>query len=153
MTTIQTAQELQLLIEQHIDALRAIDHATLKHKPIPDKWSKQEIIGHLADSAQNNLRRFIVAQYEDNPTIVYNQDKWVNTSGYQQQPGNEIIELWFLLNKQICHILRNMNEEAAQRICTTSEPHPINWLAEDYNKHLKHHLHQVLDLEPFVYPQ
>lgn len=152
MTITDTAQALQSLIEQHIGALRAIDHITLQHKPFPNKWSKQEIMGHLADSAQNNLRRFIVAQYENNPTIVYDQDKWVNAAAYQHQPGNEIIDLWFLLNRQICHILRNMNEETAQRVCTTGEPHTISWIAEDYNKHLKHHLHQVLDLEPFAYP-
>lgn len=151
MTTAQSARELQTLIEQHIEALRAIPPDALRHKALTGKWSKQEIMGHLEDSAQNNLRRFIVAQYEDNPVIIYNQDKWVAAANYQEQPGNEIIERWFLLNKQICHVLRNMSEETAQRTCTTSEVHTIAWIAADYNKHLKHHLHQVLGLEPFPY--
>lgn len=151
MNANNAAQELQSLLEQHIDELRTIPADTLKHKPFPGKWSKQEIMGHLVDSAQNNLRRFVVAQYEDNPAIVYNQDKWVNAANYQDQPGHEIIELWFLLNKQLCYILRNMSEETGRRICTTGEPHAIAWIATDYNKHLKHHLHQVLDLEPFPY--
>jgi hypothetical protein len=35
---------------------------------------QKELIGHLIGSAQNNTRRFIVAQYEDNPVITYKQD-------------------------------------------------------------------------------
>lgn len=145
------AQELEALVQLHASALKKIPSDTLLNKPLPGKWSKQEIMGHLVDSAQNNIRRFVVAQYEENPAIVYNQDKWVAVANYQHQPSQPIIELWYLLNIHLCHILQNMTEETAQRLCTSSTPHTLEWLAADYVKHLKHHLHQVLDLEPFPY--
>jgi hypothetical protein len=39
-----------------------------------------------------------------------------------------------------------------QRTCQTESLHSIKWLAKDYITHMKHHLHQVLDLTPVAYP-
>ena len=122
------------------------------HKLTPAKWSKKEIIGHLIDSAHSNIRRFIVAQYEDNPTIVYNQEKWVAINNYQQWNNNQLIRLWYLLNNQVVEILKNTSAEIAGRTCFTNESQTVQWLAADYIKHLRHHIHQVLDLSPFAYP-
>ena len=110
------------------------------------------MMGHLIDSAQNNLRRFITAQYEDKPRIVYNQDKWVEINNWQQSQLSYLVDLWYLLNQQICNILENINQETSQREAESEAVHSIQWLAEDYIKHLRHHLHQVLELEPVAYP-
>jgi len=109
-------------------------------------------MGHLIDSAQNNIRRFIVAQYEDVPRIVYNQDKWVAIANYQQWDDASLINLWYLLNHQISVILKNTAPEMYQRQCQTDSLQTIEWLAADYLRHLRHHLHAVLDIEPIAYP-
>jgi hypothetical protein len=147
-----TADELKAIIDRHMAALQAIPEDQLAFKPSPVKWSKKEIIGHLIDSAQSNIRRFVVAQYEDTPTINYNQEKWVTLTGYQQCDSLSLIRLWYLLNWQISEILKNMSPEAAQQTCMTQELHTLEWLANDYIKHLLHHLNQVLELEPVPYP-
>ena len=146
------AAELEKLINQHLSALFVVAEDEMCFKASPAKWSKKEILGHLIDSAQNNIRRFIVAQYEDQPAIIYNQDKWVSITGYQQYDTSELVNLWYLLNKHIVAILKNTSAEQGRRLCQTREPHTIEWLAIDYIKHLKHHIHQVLDLEPVAYP-
>jgi hypothetical protein len=146
------AKDLETTISQYYPVLKSLDESRLAHKPSPSKWSKKEVIGHLTDSAQSNIRRFIVAQYEKIPTITYNQDKWVAIAGYQQWNSNDLIDLWYLLNRQICEILKNTSAETAQRQCMTEELHTIEWLAKDYIKHLKHHMHQVLELGPVAYP-
>ena len=146
------ASELKTLIDDYAEQLNAIPEAEFYEKPLPQKWSKKEIVGHLIDSAQNNIRRFIVAQYEDTPTIVYNQDKWVALSNYQNMESKLVIQLWYLLNKQIVSILENITDEAAQRTSKSEEVHTIQWLAEDYTRHLKHHIHLGLQLEPVPYP-
>jgi hypothetical protein len=148
---LSTASKLETLINDYLPQLKNISEDKLSYKPLPAKWSKKEIVGHLIDSAQNNIRRFIVAQYEDNPMIRYDQDKWVAITNYQHMDPSLIIELWYLLNKQISSILQNTTKEAAQRTSKTEDIHTIEWLAEDYIRHLKHHMHQVLELEPFVY--
>ena len=147
-----TASKLEALLNDYLKQLNAVSEEQFSKKPSPIKWSKKEIIGHLIDSAQNNIRRFIVAQYEDNSLIKYNQDKWVVINNYQHTDSSFLIQLWYLLNKQIIGILQNTTAETAQRTCSTGDIHTLEWLAEDYIKHLKHHVHQVLELEPVAYP-
>jgi hypothetical protein len=146
------ATELQTLIDLYLPLVSGLAYDELDFKPSPAKWSKKEIIGHLIDSAQNNLRRFIVSQYEETPAISYDQDKWVSINDYQRSETADLINLWYLLNKQIVFVLRNTLEEMAKRTCKTKEIYTIEWLAKDYIKHLKHHIHQVIDLEPVAYP-
>jgi hypothetical protein len=145
------ASELNSIIDKHLSALQFISEEKSTFKPSPAKWSKKEILGHLTDSAQNNIRRFIVAQYEDRPKITYNQDKWVMITNYQDYSLPDLISLWYLLNKHICHILRSIAPGVGERECQTENLHSIQWLAQDYIRHLLHHLHQVLDLEAVPY--
>ena len=146
------ANELEQLLARHLTALQFLPENEMVHKPSPAKWSKKEILGHLIDSAQSNIRRFVVAQYEDIPVISYNQDKWVSIVNYQEWETMDLINLWYLLNKQVCAILKNTSGEMAERKCRTEELHTIQWLAMDYLKHLRHHIHQVLELETLAYP-
>ena len=144
--------EIKACIELHLPLIMAVPESEMSVKPSPSRWSKKEIIGHMIDSAQNNIRRFIVAQYEHEPKIVYNQDSLVAATGYQHYNLDELIQLWFLINKHLCCIIKNIPEEMLDRKCMTEEAHSLKWLAEDYLKHLRHHMHQVLDLEPIPYP-
>lgn len=147
-----TASELLLVINEYLPKLKTLDEGEAALKPSPSKWSKKEITGHLIDSAQNNLRRFIVAQYEDNPEILYKQDDWVRINSYQSYSLTDLINLWYLLNKQIVTVLSNTTEQILQRTSKTDALHTIDWLAKDYIKHTKHHLHKILDLLDFAYP-
>ena len=70
-----TVEHLEKIVQSYYRRLGSISEQEYMRKPNPDKWSKKEILGHLVDSAQNNTRRFIVAQYEENPRIGYDQDK------------------------------------------------------------------------------
>lgn len=147
----EIASKLNKVIDEYSPSLRTISDETFHFKPSPAKWSKKEILGHLVDSAQNNIRRFIVGQYDERPKIVYNQDKWVAVSNYQQYQMTDLIELWDGLNRHICHLLRFMPDEMSKCEVETEQVHNLRWLAEDYIRHLLHHLHQVLDLEPVPY--
>jgi hypothetical protein len=104
------ASELKTTINEYLPQLNKLDEDASSVKPLPNKWSKKEIIGHLIDSAQNNIRRFVVAQYEDNPEIKYRQDDWVRINNYQSYSLTDLIDLWYLLNKQIVSILSNSSE-------------------------------------------
>lgn len=146
------ALELDTILNKTFPQLNQLSEERVSIKPEPGKWSKKELIGHLIDSAQNNIRRFITAQYEDSPRIVYKQDDWVMINRYQLYEWNELIQLWYFQNRQIVYILQNLPQDAGNRICQTEAIHTIEWLASDYIRHLQHHLHQVLELEPVPYP-
>ena len=142
-------QELNELVAEYTAKFSAINDSDFSKKPLPTKWSKQELVGHLIDSAQNNLRRFIVTQYESQPPkIVYNQDFWVNANNYQQMRKEEVITLWKLINDRICAVLKSMPESNYIKQSNTGNTevqlHSLQWLAEDYIRHMKHHLNQII---------
>lgn len=116
-------------------------------RPAPGKWSKQEILGHLIDSAINNLKRFTDAQYFPQPYTVirYNQDELVVINGYQQLPLDQLLLLWSALNKQVLQVISNIPaEKLSYTIITPSgDARTIEWLAIDYVDHMEHHLKQV----------
>lgn len=153
----KTIAELREIVQDFSQRMNAISPQAFSEKPSPSKWSRQEVVGHLIDSAQNNLRRFIVGQYEDKPKIIYDQDQWVLLNQYQQMKQAEIILLWRLQNERICAVLESMPIENYTRLVNTGKTeeqlHSLEWLAWDYVKHLKHHLNQIVEKSfDIVYP-
>jgi hypothetical protein len=116
-------------------------------RPLPGKWSNKEIIGHLIDSAQINLQRFIRCTYEENFKLTYEQDAWVMVQHYQDTGINDLLDLWTLLNRQIIRVLKNYPVNRLSARCDNSKREPnlqtVEWLANDYVEHLKHHLIQI----------
>lgn len=154
----QIVIKLNKIIKDFTQKLEQISEQELALKPMPHKWSKKEVIGHLVDSGQNNLRRFITGQYESQPSkIVYDQNFWVTANNYQEIKGQDIIYMWKLVNQQIANVLLNMSPDKYEKTCNTSkegtELKSLEWLAQDYVKHLKHHLNQVIAKSfDIVYP-
>lgn len=145
-------QVLDKIIEDYSVRLKQMDEAAFEQRASPGKWSGKEYLGHLIDSAQNNIRRFVEVQCQSKPHIVYDQEKWVAAAGYHHYPLNDLVDLWVLLNKHISILLKNMPLEYHNREVLTPYPRTVTWLAADYNKHLLHHLHQVLQMEAIPYP-
>ncbi|MDB4918766.1 DinB family protein [Mucilaginibacter sp.] len=117
------------------------------YKPLPEKWSKKEIVGHLIDSAIINLQRFVRCTFEENFKLIYEQVEWVEAQQYQQADIKELLILWRSLNQQIIRVLENYPANRLQAQCDNSKTsinlHTVEWLAADYADHLKHHLKQI----------
>jgi len=116
-------------------------------KPAPGKWSNKEIIGHLCDSAMINLQRFVRCTYEENFKLTYEQDKLVAAQHYQEMAIESLLELWRLLNLQITRVLESYPADRWQAKCDNSKTevclHTVEFLAQDYVDHLRHHLNQI----------
>ena len=145
ITIINSAQFLQQIIDDCTKKFKSISAESWSEKKFTDKWSRQEILGHLCDSAMNNIRRFVVTQYEQNNLVIYNQDNWVTSQDYQSEDFQNIISLWKLLNEQIIRIIKKIPREKLNNTCKVPDDHSIIWLIEDYIKHLNHHLNQILN--------
>src|SRR6476620_6731085 len=76
-------------------------------KSSPAKWSKKQIIGHLVDSAANNHQRFVRVQFEETPTIVYDQNKWNSHSYYQDMDSKTLIHFWAAYNGHLANLATN----------------------------------------------
>lgn len=111
------------------------------------KWNNKEILGHLIDSANVNLQRFVRATYEDGFKLIYHQDEWVAAQHYRDASSKDLIQLWKQLNYQIARVLKHYPAERRVILCDTGKHganlHTIEFLAADYIEHLQHHLHQI----------
>lgn len=142
------AEQINKMVSDHAQMISKIESAQFDHKPAPNNWSKKEILGHLVDSAQNNLQRFVRGQYENTPKIIYYQDDWVRLQRYHDYDREELLQFWTLLNKHVVRTLSVMDSSNYEKQCDTGKPgtelHTLKFLAEDYLSHLKHHLNQIV---------
>lgn len=135
---------LQNILKEQIISLKKIDEKQFSRSPEPGKWSKKEILGHLIDSAQNNIQRFIRSQYEYEPEIAYNQNEWVRINDYKNAMIEDLINQWVILNKRIIVIMEKMPPENHGRVCRIEDKKYTNeFLFEDYINHMNHHLSQI----------
>jgi hypothetical protein len=145
---LQTAlQQLEKHIQEVPERFNQFSAEVLLQKPAQGKWSKQEILGHLIDSAINNLKRFTDTQYFPQPYTVirYNQDELVMINRYQQLPLNHLLQLWAVLNKQVAQVISSIPADKLGYtvIIPSGDSKTLEWLAIDYVEHMQHHLKQI----------
>lgn len=149
MTHLETAQEILKAVDRAFASFENIANETWNAKPNPAKWSKKELLGHLVDSATNNLRRLVVGQYAQGTKIVYHQDEWVTYQDYQSADITELKMLWKLLNYQYVRVIQNIPDYKLEYVCDTGkgkvEMHTLAYLITDYLVHLNYHLEQFFD--------
>lgn len=112
-----------------------------------NKWSKKEILGHLIDSAINNLQRFTEIQYSEKPYKIrpYNQDASVKYNDYQNKNSQNLFDLWLHLNRHILEIIKNQTDNTLeyQLILPNGTLTNLQFLIEDYIDHLFYHVSQI----------
>ena len=154
------ALDLIAIVESTVPRLQAIDSARAAVRPAPGKWSPQEIIGHLIDSASNNHQRFVRAQFQDDLVFTgYAQDDWVAVQQYQQARWTDLIALWANFNRHLAHVMRATPEPVrtkrhtrhsldrhAFRAVPADAPATLDYFMRDYVEHLEHHLRQIRGL-------
>jgi len=144
----KTTNHLEDLLHDALDFIASVSDKKLSIKPTPEKWSKKEVLGHLIDSAINNLQRFTEIQFSEKPFVIkrYGQDALVKANAYQQADLNELFDLWLCLNERITTIMKAQTEDslAFEIVLPDGEKSDLKYLMEDYVVHLEHHLKQVM---------
>ena len=142
-----TIDRLELLLHDGATYISSTSEAELAHKPAPEKWSKKEILGHLIDSAVNNLQRFTEIQFEEKPYPIrkYKQDELVIANDYQNTEMSEIINFWLAINRQILRLMKQQSEMTLSYTIKLPdhEISDLRFLMNDYVDHLEHHLNQI----------
>jgi len=141
--------DLNQFIETTANRFKLFDVQQVREKPTPEKWSAQEILGHLIDSAANNHQRFVRAQQQDTFTFPgYDQDHWVRVQDYNRRSWTELVELWRLQNVHLAQIVARIPDEKLSMECRigSNEPVTLKYLIEDYFVHLRHHLGQIEEM-------
>ncbi len=154
----QFLQEYKTLIEQTAERLLSLSDTEIYKKRNKDDWSPIEILGHLIDSACNNHRRFVLAQFNDDLIFDgYDQDEWTATQKYESEEWQTIVSLWMNYNLHIIHLCSQIPEnilvmkrsshnldEIAWKKVDKSSPATLGYFIKDYFGHLEHHINQLL---------
>ena len=140
--------KLKALLSQGELYLNSADEPALE-QPIADgKWSKKQILGHLIDSALNNLTRFTEIGYQPQPYTYreYNQAELVRINDYQSTAISELLQLWLSLNRQILRVMKNQPDErlSLKVLFTDGEISDLKFLMTDYPEHMQHHINQII---------
>jgi DinB family protein len=138
--------ELTRIVDQSARELRAIDDVVAGAKPNGDVWSVKEILGHLIDSAANNHQRFVRAQLASELSFPgYEQNAWVHSQDYQNEPWLQLVDLWVVYNHHLAHVIGRIPDAAANVTCRigSNEPLVLSALVRDYVAHVRHHLEQI----------
>ncbi len=151
------AAALRSTIQHAAPLLQQITDEAASRPQAPGKWCPKEVIGHLLDSANNNLGRFIRLQAtEDLIFEPYAQEEWVRAQAYDETDWMELLELWARYNLHVARVMDRVPVDARFRPRTTHRPlgstyaqlqpdgiPTLDWLMRDFVEHVKHHLRQI----------
>ena len=106
------------------------------------KWSAKQVIGHLIDSAVNNLGRIVRMQIAEGQSLTgYEQMAWVRLQHYAERDWSQILGLWFALNEQVAWMVGHIEKaRLANQGVVEGEAVTLGFLIEDYVAHIEHHV-------------
>jgi hypothetical protein len=114
---------------------------------LPGGWSRRQVLGHLIDSASNNHQRFVRAALEGSLTFPgYEQASWSRIQFTQDELWAALVTLWASYNRHLAHVIAHLPDDKLDASCIIGDHEPVTlrFLAEDYLRHLSHHLEQIL---------
>jgi hypothetical protein len=143
----EAIKKLSVLVVELPELLKGISEMKFAVKPSADKWSKKEILGHLIDSATNNHQRFIRVQFEQKPSIFYDQDNWVLHNHYNELTAKHLIRFWTVYNKHLLEVIKRIPAENLTLQCKMRDGKllTLEFLINDYVSHLEHHVKQIFE--------
>ncbi len=147
LTLAESSVSLRTAVEAAMAPLSALsEEQASQHWRGPGTWSRKQVLGHLIDSAANNHQRFVRASIDGTFTgMPYAQEAWVATGAYQELSWTFLLSLWQHYNLLLAHVLERIDPRRAEAPVRIGEEQlTLGAVAEDYPRHLRHHLEQIL---------
>jgi hypothetical protein len=147
-------QEILEIVELWEPKLIKLNATTIiKNRNVQNRNIKQ-ILGHLVDSASNNLHRIIHLQYQPSPLIfpdyanLGNNDRWIAIQNYQDENWKDMIQLWKYSNLHFIHVVNNIDSSKLENVWISALDQKISLkeMVHYYLKHLKLHIGEIEEL-------
>lgn len=147
-------QKILHLIQIWEPKLCSLDADILKDRKNKQDRSIKQIVGHMVDSASNNIHRIVHLQYQQSPLIFPdyahfgNNDKWIAIQKFQEEDWSDLVQLWKFSLLHIVHVIRHINPEKLDNIWLSAlnENISLRDMVLSFPKHLELHLREVEEL-------
>jgi len=104
------------------------------------KWSPKQIVGHLTDSAVNNLARIVRSQIGPERLPSYDADAWVDLQHYAERDWAQVLGLWLALNEHMAWTIRHVAPRSlGNHVSLAGTVVSLGFIIEDYIAHMRHH--------------
>src|SRR5271157_1324155 len=146
MDTEALSAELLLVVNSAEEILRRFSAEESRVPVLAGGWSCRQVIGHLIDSASNNHQRFVRASLQDSLEFPgYDQKGWARVQAAEEADWSLLLALWVNYNRYLAHVIAHLPPPKLEVPCRIggSEPVTLKFLAEDYLRHMVHHLSQI----------
>jgi len=124
-------------------AVKGMSREQLSSRPIPGKWSTQEVVCHLADFDPVYADRMKRVIAEDRPPLFgANPTRFAAVLAYGDRDVEEELEIIDRTRRQMARILRAVPQEAWSRVGLHNERGPLTLeqLLTAVTNHVNHHV-------------
>ena len=138
--------ELVRVVNSAEEILRRVSAEESRAPILPGGWSRRQLLGHLIDSASNNHQRFVRASLQHSLEFPnYDQNGWARVQAREDADWSLLVALWANYNRYLAHVIARLPLAKLEVSCRIGENEPITlkFLAEDYLRHMVHHLGQI----------
>ncbi len=146
MDTVALSAEMLRVVNSAEEVLRLVSVEKSRTPILAGGWSRRQVMGHLIDSASNNHQRFVRASLADSLEFPgYDQNGWARVQAAEEADWSLLVALWANYNRYLAHVIAHLPPAKLEVPCRIgqSEPVTLKFLAEDYLRHMVHHLGQI----------
>ena len=142
----ELSEELARVVESAQEILLKVTELESNRPVLSGGWSRKQVLAHLIDSASNNHQRFVRASLQSSLDFPdYDGDGCVRVQAVEEAQWPLLVALWANYNRYLAHVIARLPASQLGVTCRigSDEPVTLRFLAEDYLRHLLHHLRQI----------
>lgn len=142
----EISRQLTAAVDQAESRLRGFHGRETETPVLAGGWSRKQVMGHLIDSASNNHQRFVRGALQDSLGFpAYDQEGCVRLQAPEEADWSLLISLWASYNRYLAHVISRIPDSKRETSCRIGAGAPVTlaFLAQDYLRHLLHHLRQI----------
>lgn len=144
-------KELSALLVTWEKRLLSLPEDIIKTRSNNQNRTIKQIVGHMVDSVSNNTHRIIHLQYQESPLDFPdyanhgNNDRWIAIQNYQEEPWENLVQLWIYMHFHFLYVIENINSEKLQNVWMSglNEEITLEEMVKDFPRHFKLHLSEI----------